>query len=125
MKKKSKPKFNVLNSSKGKRGKKRVKERWRKPRGVDNKKRIREKWAGKSPSIGYKNSKSTRFLHPSGKREVLIHNLKDLEGLNQDVVLRIASSIGKKKRELILEQAKSMGLRIVNYSMKVKEVDKQ
>ncbi len=119
MNKKKKAKFNVLNAG-GKRGKKRVKERWRRPRGIDNKKRIREKWAGKSPNIGYKNDAKLRGLHPSGKKEVLIYRPEDLEGL-KDVVVRIASSVGKRKRTAILEKAEAMGLRVVNYQLKVVE----
>ncbi len=121
MNKKKKGKFNVLNAG-GKRGKKRVKERWRKPRGIDNKKRVREKWAGKSPNIGYKNDARLRGLHPSGKREALVYRPEDLEGL-KDVVVRIASSVGKRKRTAILEKAEAMGLRVVNYQLKV--VDKK
>ena len=119
MRKKKKPKFNVLNAG-GKRGKKRVKKRWRKPKGIDNKKRVREKWAGKSPNIGYKNPDHIRGLHPCGLREVLVHNEKELDGL-KNVAVRIASSVGKRKKTLILEKALAMGLKVVNYKPKVKE----
>ena len=103
---KKKPTFNVSGPSK-----KRVKERWRRPRGVDNKKRIKRKDRGALPKVGYK--KKIRGLHPSGKPELLVKNLKDLEGA-KDVVVRISGSVGKKLRKEIVKKAESLGLKILN-----------
>ena len=118
MRKKKKPKFNVPNAG-GKRGKKRVKQRWRKPRGIDNKKRVKKKSAGKSPKIGYKNAEKIRFLHPSKAREVLIHNEKEVEELKErakkeKIAIRIASAVGKKKRALIVKKAQELNIRVLN-----------
>ena len=115
MNKKKRSSFNVPNAG-GKRGKKRVKERWRKPRGVDNKKRIKKKSHGKNVKIGYKNDKKKRFLHPSKAREILIHNVKELEDLKneENIVVRIASSVGKKKRIEIEKKAEEIKIRILN-----------
>lgn len=107
--KKNKPKFNVPNLGFFKS----VKARWRKPRGTHNKKRMKAEFAGALPKIGYRNPPSIRDLHPSGMKEVLVNNLKDLDGL-KSVVIRIASGIGGKKRKLIEEKAKSMKLDILN-----------
>jgi large subunit ribosomal protein L32e len=109
MEKKNKPRFNVPNLGFFRS----VKARWRKPRGTHNKKRMKFKFMGASPKIGYRNPESMRDLHPSGMREAYVSNPKDLEGL-KDVVLRIASSVGGKKRKLIEEKAKALHLRIVN-----------
>ncbi len=109
MQKKNKPKFNVPNL--GFFGS--VKARWRKPRGTHNKKRMKFKFMGASPRIGYRNPVQMRGVHPSGLKEVLVNNLKDLEGL-KDVVLRVASGVGGKKRAQIAEKAKALRLRIVN-----------
>jgi large subunit ribosomal protein L32e len=113
LKKKLKPKFNVMNLG----FIKRVKERWRKPRGIDNKKRIRCKFAGASPRIGYRNPRELRGLHPSGKKEILVYNIQQLECLEKEkesVVLRIASCVGKKKRELMIAKAQQLGIKILN-----------
>lgn len=107
--KKVKPAFNVLNLGFFKS----VKSRWRKPRGTHNKKRMKFEWAGALPHIGYRNPPELRGVHPSGKREVLVHNVAQLEGLS-DVVLRIASAVGAKKRKLMVEKAKAMNLVILN-----------
>lgn len=90
-----------------------VKSRWRKPRGTHNKKRMKFEWAGAMPRIGYRNPVELRGVHPSGKREVLVHNVAQLEGLS-GVVLRIASAVGAKKRKLMVEKAKAMNLVILN-----------
>jgi len=109
MQKKNKPKFNVLNLGFFKS----VKGRWRKPRGTHNKKRMRMKWTGASPKIGYRNPEEMRGMHPCGSREVLVNNVPEMEGL-KGVVVRIASSVGGRKRALMVEKAKTLGLRVVN-----------
>lgn len=109
MEKKKKPKFSVLNLG----FIKRVKDRWRKPRGTHNKKRMKFAWTGALPVIGYRNPAAIRGLHPNGHKEVLVHNTNDLEGLS-DVTVRIASAVGARKRKLIEEKAKSLKLKVAN-----------
>lgn len=109
MNKKSKPKFNVLNAG----FKKRVKDRWRKPRGIDNKKKIRLAWAGASPRIGYKNAAEVRGMHPSGLFEVIVHNTNELKAAVGKAA-RIASGVGKRKRAEIAKIANEMKIQLVN-----------
>jgi large subunit ribosomal protein L32e len=117
MNKKKKHKFNVPNAT-GKKRKKRVKERWRKPRGIDNKKRIKKKAFGALPKIGYKNDKRLRFLHPSYKKEVLVANKNELTKLNaNEHAVRIRSSVGKKKRLEIIKEAEKLGLTVLNKNL--------
>ncbi len=119
MNKKKKATFNIPNI--GKRGKKRVKERWRKPRGVDNKKRIRKKSHGKVVKIGYKNDKKRRFLHPSGAKEFLIRNLKELLEVLEEfkentkaIAIRFSSSLGRKKKKELQKIAEQNNVRVLN-----------
>lgn len=94
---------------------KRIKKRWRRPRGRDSKLQRKEKSKGKIPNIGYQAPKSSRGLHPSGLEEFLIQNIKDLEKIdNKKQVGRISHTIGKKKRKLILEKAKELRIKILN-----------
>jgi len=114
MKKKKIPRFHVPNAG-GKKGKVRVKERWRKPRGAGNKKRMRWKSCGPSPRVGYKNPADVRGYHPCGMKEVLVKNESELDGIDKKITaIRIASAVGKKKRIAIEEKAKQIGLKVLN-----------
>ncbi|MEW6749123.1 MAG: eL32 family ribosomal protein [Candidatus Micrarchaeota archaeon] len=109
--KKKKPSFNVPNLK----FRKQVKARWRKPRGTHNKKRMKKTFMGASPKIGYRNKKEVRGLHSSGKPEMLVNNLVELETLKgQDILVRFASALGKKKRKLMEAKAKELNLVILN-----------
>ncbi len=111
LKKKKKPRFTVMNVDHVKR----IGNRWRKPRGIDNKKKAKHSFAGKSPRIGYRNSSEVRNMHPSGFQEVLVHNSRELEGLKERVV-RIGSAVGAKKKKVIEAKAKELGLKVLNKS---------
>lgn len=111
--KKKKPKFNVMNLG----FMKSVKDRWRKPRGIDNKKKAKYRFTGASPRIGYKNQVEIRGKHPTNLKEVLVNNLSQVEEArkgNEQIVLRIASAVGKKKRVFMIEKAHSLGIKVLN-----------
>jgi large subunit ribosomal protein L32e len=94
---------------------KRLGEKWRKPRGRDSMMRLGIK--GKPPlvSIGYRKPKTSRGLHPSGRAEVLVHNLRELEGIDpRKQVARIASGVGKRLRTKLLERARERGISVLN-----------
>ena len=107
--KKKKPRFTVMNEDHVKR----IGHRWRKPRGIDNKKRVRFAYTGKSPRVGYGNQVGVRGMHPCGLAEVLVHNPKELESVKEKAI-RIASSVGERKRNGIREKAKTLGLHVLN-----------
>ena len=89
--------------------------KWRAPKGMTSKLRRKEKSHGKNPNVGYMAPKHLRFLHPSGLREVLIHNVNEL--LNVDAkkeAARIATGVGEKKRIEIRKKAEEMKIRILN-----------
>ncbi|MFQ5800509.1 MAG: 50S ribosomal protein L32e [Candidatus Hydrothermarchaeales archaeon] len=111
MLKSKKPKFKRQEQSRYKR----LADKWRKPRGIHSKLRKKQKTKGSRPSIGYGNPKSIKGLHPSGLREVRVSNPSDLEGIDQkSQAIRIAGTVGKRKRAKILEKAKKMKLKVLN-----------
>lgn len=94
---------------------KRLKERWRKPKGIDSKMRKKVKGWPSSPIAGYRSPKKTRGLHPSGYEEVLVHNLDDLEKIDpQTQAIRIAHTVGTRKRIEISTQAREKEIHILN-----------
>jgi large subunit ribosomal protein L32e len=96
-----------------------LKENWRRPRGLDNKMRRKIKGWPPTVSVGYKGPKVARGLHPSGYREVLVHNEKEVSIVDPKTqAARIAHTVGKKKRAQIMAAAKKRKVVILN----VKEI---
>ncbi len=90
-------------------------ESWRRPRGLDHKMRRKIKGWPPMVSTGYKGPKTARGLHPSGLREVIVHNVDELNLIDPSVqAARIAHTVGKKKRALILAEAKQKRIRVLN-----------
>lgn len=94
---------------------KRVKNSWRRPRGVTSKMRRRQRGWPTMVSAGYKTPKELRHLHPSGLREVMIYQVPDLDKLDaKTCVARIGHTVGERKRVAILDRARELEIKIVN-----------
>ncbi len=94
---------------------KRVKERWRKARGIDSKTRKKKGGWPISPMIGFRSPKKVRYQSSSGKEEILIFSPVDLSLIDSNrQVGRIAANIGRKKREKIIMEAELLNIRILN-----------
>ncbi len=100
----------------GRPSRKRLEDKWRRPRGIDNKQREKFNKSGALPNIGYRNSKDIRDIHPSGFYEVLITCEKDLEKVidTEGIAVRLASKIGKKKREMLVNKINELNLKLLN-----------
>ncbi|RLI92201.1 MAG: 50S ribosomal protein L32e [Candidatus Altiarchaeales archaeon] len=94
---------------------KRLKDRWRRPRGIDSKKREGKRGKGKLPKIGYKKPTIVRGIHPSGFYPVLVHNVEELTLINpEEEAAIIASAIGRRKRNEIIRSANELNVTILN-----------
>jgi len=93
----------------------RIHPEWRKPKGVDSKMRRQDKGWPPLVRVGYRGPAESRGLHPSGHYEALVHRPADLERLvpGRDTA-RIGRTVGAKKRDLILERATELGIRVLN-----------
>ncbi len=109
--KKKHPRFQRTNYGRTRRS--RVKDNWRRPRGIDNKQREKYAYMGKLPSIGYKNPLALRGKHPSGLEEVMVFSPAEVAGL-KGVVVRIAASVGARKAALIIKACGDAKLRVLN-----------
>lgn len=99
---------------------------WRKPRGLDNKIRRKIKGWPPGPSTGYKGPNVARFLHPSGYREVLVFNTADLSTIDINTqAARIAHTVGKRKRALIIAEAKKLNIKILNFKVSKETEEKE
>lgn len=95
--------------------KKRVASSWRAPRGNLSKQRRRVKGKGAVVEAGYRGPKAVRGRHPSGFEEVLVERPAELADIDGDrEAVRIASSVGGRKRERIEEVAEEQEIRVLN-----------
>ena len=102
----------------------RVKDPWRKARGIDSQTRKKTKSGVKSPGIGYRNPKKIRGTHPSGFQEVRVENINDLENLsNKRHALKISGNLGAKKRIALIDYSKRRGFKILNIGISQREID--
>ncbi len=94
---------------------KRLGDKWRKPRGLHSKMRKNKGYRPAKVSIGYRGPEKARGLHPSGFEEVLVHNPSELENVDpKKQAIRIGHSVGFRKREMIVEKAEKLGIRVLN-----------
>ncbi len=98
---------------------KRVKNKaWRKPRGINSKMRMREGGKSHAVRIGYGSPSFQRGFHPSGFKEILINNEKQLALIvklrDEKTAVRIGSTVGGKKRAGILKMADEAKIKILN-----------
>jgi large subunit ribosomal protein L32e len=90
-------------------------DEWRKPQGGQSKLRRHFGYRWNLPSVGYRGPRAVRGIHPSGFQEILIHNERQLEGLDAaKQAVRIAHGVGTRKRELIEKACDAKGLRVLN-----------
>lgn len=104
----------------------RLAENWRKPKGIDNK--MRKQVSGVPPlvKVGYRGPKKARGLHPSGYKDKLIHNIRDLEKLDPKTdAARIGHSVGRRKRIDIVSKADALGIKVLNKGNVTQELNQK
>lgn len=89
-------------------------ESWRRPKGSHSNSRLKKKGAAPMPNAGYRKPENVRGLHPSGFEEVLVHNVSDVEALDENQAARIASKVGGRKKEQMIEKADDIGVKVLN-----------
>ncbi|MEJ2242861.1 MAG: 50S ribosomal protein L32e [Candidatus Bathyarchaeota archaeon] len=94
---------------------KRVTDRWRRPHGIDSKMRKKIKGWPPSPTTGYRSPKKSRGLHPSGFLETRVQSIDDISGIDPELqAIRIARTVGERKRVEILALASERGIHVLN-----------
>ncbi len=94
---------------------KKLGDHYRRPRGKLSKRRRYQARKPAMARVGYRSPKNTRGLHPSGYKDVLVANVSDIKALNPETdAARIRATVGKRKRQLIVAQAKKLGVKLLN-----------
>lgn len=104
------PKFHRLDAHK----KKKLALSWRKPKGHHSKLRRQCKAKGSLVKVGFGSPAAVRGLHASGYEEVLVHRPEDVHGINKKQAIRVARTVGKKKRVEIEKAAKELNIKVLN-----------
>lgn len=87
----------------------------RKPKGKDSKMRLQKQGRPRLVKVGYGTLAEARHLHPSGYEEIIVYRPEDLLSLDPSIhAVRIASSVGIRKRLQIYELAQKIGLKVLN-----------
>lgn len=94
--------------------KKSVPDSWRSPKGHHSRSRLKKKGAAPVPKAGYRAPKSDRGKHPSGYEDVLVHNVSEVEQLEEDQAARVASKVGGRKKEEIVQKADEEDVKVLN-----------
>ena len=93
----------------------RIHDPWRKPKGIDSHMRLSVKGWPALVKVGYRVPRKVRGLHPSGYRDVVVHNVNELETLSpQSDAARLAAGVGRKKKIEIAKRARELGIRVLN-----------
>ena len=97
-------------------------EAWRRPRGLQSKQRRHYGYRSKIVRVGYRSPAAVRGLTPAGFRPVVVRTRDDLEGLDvrRDAAV-IARTVGTRRRLVLEEEARRLGIRVLNPIVKGQE----
>jgi large subunit ribosomal protein L32e len=104
----------------------RLRESWRRPRGLDHKMRRKIKGWPPTVNVGYRGPRVARGLHPSGHEDVLISNVAELGKIDPKTQsIRIAHTVGKRKRVKIIAEARKKKIAILNLKEALEKAEKE
>ncbi|CAI8026964.1 60S ribosomal protein L32 [Geodia barretti] len=107
---------------------KKIKQKWRKPKGIDN--RVRRRFRGQylMPSIGYGSNKKTRHMLSNGFYKFVVNNVKELEVLlmsNRRYAAEIAHCVSSRKRKAIVERAQQLDIKVTNPNARIRSEENE
>ena len=95
---------------------------WRRPRGLQSKQRRHYGYRPKIVRVGYRSPAAVRGLVPSGFLPVLVRTTRDLEAIDgKREAAIIARTLGTRRRLVLEEEARKLGIRVLNPIVKGEE----
>jgi large subunit ribosomal protein L32e len=107
-------------------GHKRMKlqRKWRRPAGLHNKMRLNKRGYRRSVTVGWKSPSSVRGLARNGLAIALVHNMRELSAVEPGKAgIVIASTVGQKQRIILLKEALSRNITVLNHKDPQKQID--
>lgn len=92
-----------------------LKAKWRRPKGHQNKVRLNIQGYRRLISQGFRSPLEVRGLDAKGRKTIIINNLSDLTKIKDESGI-ISSTVGLKKKKMILAKAKKLNINIANIS---------
>lgn len=93
----------------------RVSKSYRRPKGFHSKMREHRKGNLRLPEAGFGSPVETRGLHPCGLQETLVFNTATLSSMDPKAfAVRISATVSHPKKNRIAEEAKKLGLKVLN-----------
>lgn len=93
---------------------KRLKLKWRAPKGRHSSLRNKNRGRRKHPSMGFSSPRAVRGLTREGYKIVLIHNLAELNKIKKGEIAEFSSTLGLKKKLELLKKIKEKAMKITN-----------
>ena len=80
------------------------------------------------PNIGYGSNAQTRHMLPTGFKKFVVHNVRELEVLmmqNRIYAAEIGHAVSSKKRKIMCERAKQLGIRVTNFHARLRSQENE
>jgi large subunit ribosomal protein L32e len=95
-----------------------LKDVWRKPKGIHSKIRQHYKGRRKMPSPGYRSPMAVRGLHATGLEMIRISSPNDVDEVSKESHgIIIPKTVGKRKKVEILKKARDAGVQVLNHDI--------
>ena|SRR3990167_2027069 len=101
-----------------------LKENWRKPKGIDNRMRRKFKGLTRMPKIGYGSNAATKHVLQNGFKKFRVFNTADLELLlmhNRTFAAEIAHNVSAKNRKDIVAKAAQLNIKVTNANARLRQ----
>ena len=93
-------------------------DKWRKPKGIHSKIRHHFKGRRKMPSPGYKSPVAVKGLHSTGLEMIRVYSVDEVSKLNKSTQgIIVSRAVGKKKKLEILKKAKELNVQVLNFNV--------
>ena len=98
--------------------------KWRKPSGWQNKVRLQRRGKPRRVEVGWGSPKEVKGLSREGLSFVNVASVEMLKTISpKEQIVVISSNVGNRKRLLILEEVKKLGLKVHNFLNVDKKID--